>query len=350
MKATLVKLWWAFERARWRFKSWIWLRISSGRTIHGIRVRLAPSFDHAAKTRALAKVESALDLIARYDPRRMTRLARDLRWIWIQRSGYAVGWYQHALRMCVLDREYLAAPDQSAAVIAAILVHEGTHARLHGRNIRYPEPARARIEAFCDAQSIAFLRRLPDGEAWVPGFSQDRVTESDRWSNARLDRDWSDGIRVERDAMERDIDAAALPLWLKRGLMRSLNSSADSPTEPLKAANLAVRFLLELSALGSLGYWGVQQGGSVVLKVALGILLPFAMAVFWGLFVAPKALFGRSRVRRLALGLLVFGVAAVALVSAGHRALGWTFLAVALVNTVLTYAWGPQPGETSPTA
>ena len=118
----------------------------------------------------------------------------------------------------------------------------------------------------------------------------------------------------------------------------------------LKAANLAVRFQLELSALGSLGYWGVQQGGSVVLKVALGILLPFAMAVFWGLFVAPKALFGRSRVRRLALGLLVFGVAAVALVSAGHRALGWTFLAVALVNTVLTYAWGPQPGETSPTA
>ena len=115
----------------------------------------------------------------------------------------------------------------------------------------------------------------------------------------------------------------------------------------LRTANLALRFLLELCALGSLGYWGVQRGTSVALKVILAILLPLAMAVLWGTFVAPKALLGGTRALRLLLGLLVFFVAAAAIISTGHARLGWMFGAVALVNTVLTYAWGPQPGETS---
>ena len=31
--------------------------------------------------------------------------------------------------------------------------------------------------------------------------------------------------------------------------------------EVIKAANLALRFLLELCALGALGYWGFKTGG-----------------------------------------------------------------------------------------
>ena len=50
------------------------------------------------------------------------------------------------------------------------------------------------------------------------------------------------------------------------------------------------------------------------------------------------------------LGLGVFFLAAAAIASTGHATLGWTFGALALVNTALTYAWGPQPGETSPGA
>ena len=61
----------------------------------------------------------------------------------------------------------------------------------------------------------------------------------------------------------------------------------------------------------------------------------------------PKALLGGSRALRLVLGLVVFFLAAAALSNAGHTTLGWAFGAVALVNTVLTYAFGPQPGETS---
>jgi len=56
-----------------------------------------------------------------------------------------------------------------------------------------------------------------------------------------------------------------------------------------KSTNLAVRFLLELFALGSLGYWGFVSGGNTVAKIALGLGAPLLAAVVWGLFVAPKA-------------------------------------------------------------
>lgn len=110
----------------------------------------------------------------------------------------------------------------------------------------------------------------------------------------------------------------------------------------LKATNLVLRFLLELTALGALGYWGAQRHWT------LAILMPLAMATFWGLVVAPKARYGGTRAVRLLLGLVVFFVAAAAIANTGHATLGWTFGAVTLVNTILTYAWGPQPGETSP--
>ena len=40
----------------------------------------------------------------------------------------------------------------------------------------------------------------------------------------------------------------------------------------LKSTNPALRFLLELTALGALGYWAAQR------HVSLAILLPLAMA------------------------------------------------------------------------
>jgi Protein of unknown function (DUF2568) len=118
----------------------------------------------------------------------------------------------------------------------------------------------------------------------------------------------------------------------------------------LKKLNLAVRFVLELCALGALAYWGIHTGTTAGLRVSLAIGLPLLVAVFWGSFVSPKAPFGGSRLLRLLLGFVVFALAAAAIISTGHPILGWVYGAAALINTVLTYVWGPQPGETSPAA
>jgi hypothetical protein len=71
------------------------------------------------------------------------------------------------------------------------------------------------------------------------------------------------------------------------------------------------------------------------------------MAVYWGLLVAPKSRLIPSRALRLALGLPVLLLAAAAIADTGHLTIGWSFGLMALANTTLTFAPGPQPGETS---
>ena len=72
----------------------------------------------------------------------------------------------------------------------------------------------------------------------------------------------------------------------------------------MKAANLALRFLLEVSALVALGYWGFHAGDGDATHWILGIGAPLVAAVVWGLFVAPRRRFdyaaaGRSLARRV---------------------------------------------------
>ncbi len=50
--------------------------------------------------------------------------------------------------------------------------------------------------------------------------------------------------------------------------------------------NLMIRFLLELIALGSVGYWGWKNYDGA-LQYILGIGLPIFMTIIWGTFAVP---------------------------------------------------------------
>ena len=52
--------------------------------------------------------------------------------------------------------------------------------------------------------------------------------------------------------------------------------------ELIKSVNLALRFLLELCALGALGYWGFKTGSTTSSKIGLGLGVPLVAAVVWG--------------------------------------------------------------------
>jgi hypothetical protein len=101
--------------------------------------------------------------------------------------------------------------------------------------------------------------------------------------------------------------------------------------------NDVLRFLLELGALAALAYWGFSTRDGAA-AWALGLGAPFAAAVFWGLFVAPKARFPVSRAGRVVLGLAVFGLAAAALADAGEAILAIVFGALALLNATIMLA------------
>jgi Protein of unknown function (DUF2568) len=110
----------------------------------------------------------------------------------------------------------------------------------------------------------------------------------------------------------------------------------------LKSANLALAFLVELAALVAFAWWGYQTGQGTLAKIALAIGAPLAVAVFWGLFVAPRAVFTLSPFWRSTLAMIVFGAGAIALFATGQTALAWIFLVVAVLNRILLLAWAQQ--------
>jgi hypothetical protein len=110
--------------------------------------------------------------------------------------------------------------------------------------------------------------------------------------------------------------------------------------ELIKGANLALRFLLELCALGALGYWGFKTGSGLIAKIGLGIGAPLVAAVLWGTFVSPQAPVQLPGQLSLLLQVLIFGSAAAALVATGHRTLALVFVAIVVINAVLMYVWG----------
>ncbi|GGJ46359.1 YrdB family protein [Deinococcus roseus] len=106
-----------------------------------------------------------------------------------------------------------------------------------------------------------------------------------------------------------------------------------------KVLNLALGFLIELVMLWSIGLWGFQMGTTPILKWLLGIGLPLLVAVFWGTFMAPKALYPLSDGLHLFMQIVLFGLAALALVFAGKAGLGTGFAVVVAINLALAALW-----------
>ncbi|MDG0794925.1 YrdB family protein [Cohnella ginsengisoli] len=109
--------------------------------------------------------------------------------------------------------------------------------------------------------------------------------------------------------------------------------------EAMKAANLGLRFALELAMLAALGYWGFKTDAAPALCWTLGIGAPAAAAVVWGAFLSPKASVVLNAGLKLAIELAVFGVAAAALHASGRPASAAALLGVWAVNRILIAVW-----------
>jgi Protein of unknown function (DUF2568) len=97
--------------------------------------------------------------------------------------------------------------------------------------------------------------------------------------------------------------------------------------------NLALKFLLELAALGAFGLWGASIGhGWTAVLLAIG--LPVVAAGLWGMLAVPKARHRLPLRLRAPFELGVFAVAALALWQAESVTPAAIFAAVALVNAV----------------
>ena len=111
-------------------------------------------------------------------------------------------------------------------------------------------------------------------------------------------------------------------------------------------ANLAGRFLLELAAIGAVGYWGFQVGGALPTRILVGAGAIALLVLVWAFVIAPNA---DNRVHpdvRVVIGSVVLLLAAGALAAAGQPALALAFGTAVIVNTALLFALGHDIRDT----
>jgi hypothetical protein len=149
-----------FKAALGKLNVKLMLRWSTNKRIDGLWVGCFDS-DSAP---SLNRVEEALCLIKKYDRRRYDHLIRDLERIWVLIIPGGIAHFDSSIWACVLDPRHVLNEENSAARIAASIVHEATHARLWRRGIGYQENMRLRVEAVCFRSEQAFAARIPEGE------------------------------------------------------------------------------------------------------------------------------------------------------------------------------------------
>lgn len=111
---------------------------------------------------------------------------------------------------------------------------------------------------------------------------------------------------------------------------------------PVKSLNLGLRFLLELSALAALGYWGWQLGNAGFTRVLLAAVTPLLAAGLWGRYVAPKASHRLEDPIRTGVEVIFFGGATAALASSRATTIAAIFGIAAAVSLTLMFAFGQR--------
>lgn len=175
------------------------------RRVHGLTVGVAA--DSCDAETAFDRVAAGLDLLARHQPSIVARLRQDAQGILVwEVSGGGASWH-YGVTLIIIDARFLCSPETSSANVAAVLVHEGTHARLD--RFGYAPEMRARVEAACFRRERRFARRLPD--------SQELLAEIER----QLLRDpsyWADDAHTQR--VRDELAIRGVPAWFIRALKR----------------------------------------------------------------------------------------------------------------------------------
>jgi hypothetical protein len=104
-------------------------------------------------------------------------------------------------------------------------------------------------------------------------------------------------------------------------------------------ANLALAFLLELTALYLLGYWGFHSDFPAFWRWVWGLGAPALFLWAWRIWAAPKSKRRLKGWRLWAYKAAVFSSAILALGALGQTQRALVFGAVVLVNLILLWLW-----------
>lgn len=116
-------------------------------------------------------------------------------------------------------------------------------------------------------------------------------------------------------------------------------SGIAQPPSPIIWLSLGLRAVMETGVVVGLAYWGYETGANTIAKIGLALGVPLLGIGFWGAVDFHQA--GRAaEALRLVQELVVTGLVALALGSAGQPLLGLMLALLSVVYHALVYVSG----------
>lgn len=136
--------------------------LTSTHEIRGYRVTVVNTRPDIRTGDVVGRLDRALGLIDEHTPHYARHLRRDFAGILVQRFACRGAYFQDS-RQCMVELTFTVHPAISEPEIAATILHEGMHARLHALGFPLEMRDRARQERFCRRAEIEFGRLVPGG-------------------------------------------------------------------------------------------------------------------------------------------------------------------------------------------
>ncbi len=188
--------------------------------LRGIAVVVHNTRPDVDTAQVLARLDAALGLIETYSPHHYQHLRRDFSKILVQRYACR-GAYLTAEHTCLVELTFTVNPNFNEAQIAATILHEAMHARLHRLGFPLDMPDRARQERFCRRAEIEFGQSVPGGSPVV-----ERALAALQGADTDVAPAIDPALAAQRVAAA-DLHALEAPVWLKRILAQRAGLDLD---------------------------------------------------------------------------------------------------------------------------
>src|SRR5207248_2386054 len=174
---------------------------NSAHEVLGIRVLVENTRPDIETRDIIARLEASLGLIQEYVPHHFRHLQRHVNHIIVKRFACR-GAYFYRERACLVELTFSVKKEFSDAEVAATILHEAMHARLHALGFPLEMEDRARQERFCRRAEIEFGELVPNGQ---------KIVDRAQWSAALSDEEVAPEIDPELAAQRiAEVDRAAL--------------------------------------------------------------------------------------------------------------------------------------------
>jgi hypothetical protein len=135
-------------------------------TLHGLTVAIHNTRPDIDTDDVVARLDAALGLIAHHTPHYWRHIRRDFAGVVVRREAFR-GAYFPDTGLCLVELTFAVNRAFTPAQVAATVLHEGMHARLHRLGFPLDFDDRPRQERFCRRAEVRFGRLVPGGEPVV---------------------------------------------------------------------------------------------------------------------------------------------------------------------------------------